>query len=467
MRGRVQETVLNIHDYKFLCQISHMIWILLLFVRDKYCQIVTHLTGGSEDDDLFILPCLSFEDDVFPTIKGFKYWQNLPLQRVNLPCAYPNGLATWVVILGSFYSSFVSYGARRVLKLSCSTRQVLCNDLRFRLRFIRQSVTTATVIKENFPKVVQFLFSLESASNDELLKMLDFLCNERLQQPITWFLEQAHCRYRTNVSDPLTYEASLSLMGLFYRDGLTGLQRYTLLYRKWRYTNLMSGLFVVLYATVERCIDLDASRVTPGTKSKRFDYSGSEHVFNAMMNRSFKMFYPKGVDRKSLWYKDSMLFAIAFNCCNDIIHFDWPPDKLERAIWMLEVGKHHISKHVYEILCRSAGKPGLDLTMFKASTLLAFSISGLICFHGHNSNLFKFTNDKFSYVHLYGYLPKLKVQDLMYLGLIRTSKSNIHELGEIPGVSGYFKGVPVGDKILLASCRMSTSFYACPSQQVI
>lgn len=465
--ARVRETPLNIYEHKFQCTIWHCIWMMFLVIRDKYCQIVTNAFRRDEEDDLSTLPCTSSDCDHVPVRKSLEYWKSVPLQRVNMIYSYPSNIVTRFVIFGSFFSSLVVYGAWRNLRLPATARKLLLTDLRHRLKFIRQSVAASSILHENFPRISQFLYSLESASDTELLEMHDFMCKERLEQPLTWFFEQAHCRYRTNVSDPLTYEASLSLTCLFYRDGLTGLERYTMLYRKWRYTNLMSALFVTLFATVERCIDLNASKLVSIKDLREFDYRGTEFAFDTIMKRSFMRFYPSGMDRKSLWFKDCMLFSVAYNCCNDLILFDWPQEKMERTIWMLEVGKHHVSERTYGMLQRSVGKPGLDLTLFKATTLLAFSISGLFCFHGRNENFYNHTSDPTTKSHLYGYLPSVTVQDLLDLGLLRKIKKNVFRMDDIPGISTRFKCVPVGDKLLLTHCNENTSFCANTSQQVI
>lgn len=465
--ARVQETPLNIREHKLLCATWHCIWVMFLFVRDKYCQIVTNILRKNEEVDASALPCTSLDDDTVPLRKSLQYWKSVPLQRVNMIYSYPSNLVTRFVIFGSFFSSLVVYGAWRNLRLPAIARKLLVTDLRHRLKFIRQSVGMSSVLNESFPKISQFLYSLESANDTELLEMHDFLCKERLNQPLTWFFEQAHCRYRTNVSDPLTYEASLSLTCLFYRDGLTGLERYTMLYQKWRYTNLMSALFVTLFATVERCIDLNASKLVSIKDLRQFDYRGNEFAFDTIMKRSFMRFYPSGMDRRTLWYKDCMLFSVAYNCCNDLILFDWPPDKMERTIWMLEFGKHHVTERAYRMLQRSVGKPGLDLTVFKATTLLAFSISGLFRFHGRNDNFFEHTSDLTTSSHLYGYLPSVTVQDLLDLGLLRKVRKNVFKMDDIPGIPTKFKCVPIGDKLLLTRCSENTSFGANTSQQVI
>lgn len=462
------EISVNVLNYKRIVQFWFIVGKIILNIFD--CVRVVRLKVFPKDIPETPTVAISVDDPQSNCLlqldrNRLQYWKLLPLQRTNVPYIYPRKVVHPIIALMAYYAAIADYGSKRILQFDKNERNVLLNGLRPRLTFFRQEASSVPVLAESFPHVLQFLYDMEMSDDEDLWNMLEHIFRERISQPSFWFVQFSHCRLIKSTCHQKSYEASTSLVALSYRDGLSFNEKVEMRMRNSLYRSIMDCLIILSYAIIEKCIDLEPSAECLESSLERKKSANVENLLHAAINRSFMRFYPPGLSQDTQWYYDCLSYEIALNCCNDIIPSDWSAHQMERSIWLFEKGKHFVSKWAYDVLRKSSGKPCLDLTMFKASTLLSFSISGLINFHGRNESLYKLAGDERANIQLFGYLPKVSVQDLVDLKIISKIKEGYFEVLQFPACKDKFCIVPVGDQLLLSKSKTSKPFRASLAQK--
>lgn len=193
-----------------------------------------------------------------------------------------------------------------------------------------------------------------------------------------------------------------------------------------------------------------------------------EHTMEAVCNGEFKKHTASHYYENEESHKDNLLFDLAVSTKLGFLASECPIAVLERMVWIADKGLHHLPKSDWLELKNMRKSMVADLRKFDVQKLINFSIAGVVLLNGQSDSFFHLIGNEQASVKLRCQLPKPKFEDLLSTGLAKASGSNgNYVICDIPGVSGYFKGVNVGESILLVKCSERTKFSAKKFQLVL
>lgn len=221
--------------------------------------------------------------------------------------------------------------------------------------------------------------------------------------------------------------------------------------------------FIFLFQMTEKFIPLDYSSKTVSPLPK-----GSIQTFmGCLWEASEYQFLSLMVHRGSLLAMNVLFFDITYNLYNEPVDFCWSSKAVERIKWILDSGKSVLKKSLYDELKSQDASGYIDLTTYRASDLMALSISGLVCFTGLNDGVYRLTGDRNAPFRIHGNLPVVRIRDLVILGLVASKSYEVFLMGHFPGLDYSVKAVSGKNRTFLLRTGQNTygkSFIADESQ---
>lgn len=333
------------------------------------------------------------------------------------------------------------------------------------IRKIMRETSKSQKLSSLLCNIMPFLEAIESSSPETIVKCLSHLADNMLRRPSYWYCEFIHINMRSKNLSKLRTDRNLMAMSLFFREGAgvgaLSVKEYWV-GDKWI---MNAALTLLMYASVERyTVQIDGEKEQFASCQKR----GTEILLSESIDVKFNRFVSLSRTKCDSLFRDKMMWDVTESFCNEYIECDWKMETLERALWVLQYGKPFLKPNVYTVLKAQHRKAGLDLTVFDAVDVLALSVAGIVNVSTRNGkgSLFTLTGDSDAEIQLSGYAPKITLDTLCQLGLCKMVHEGVFQITEIPGNGGTrkYKGVPVGDRILLVQSDVSNNFRAHSTQ---
>lgn len=332
---------------------------------------------------------------------------------------------------------------------------------------------TFTVIKRRSQKTVKFRFmfktlrtflnDMEQGKVENMARLVQILCDDMLARQPAWWLMLEHSLLRAENAPDNVYEASLATLSMFqqhgahlHAGGLTHIRASPN-----RIHNALLTLFMI--CGVEHCADSFCGEINVT------EYSGTERIFTSDWTSDFTTTASHNVSPSSPAFKDCVFWDVMENGCCELVESTWSVSRLRRAMWALQHGRRFVKRSDYDkimILFDKQDK-SVDLSGFDSRMLLALSIGGFARFHANGGDaIFRMVEDDSARHVLHGRLPRVSVQDLIDLHVLRDQGKQTYVM-HLDCIDVKYKADLAGDGVSFTKHTSNKSFSVKPCLPIL
>lgn len=366
------------------------------------------------------------------------------------------------LLICCFWTAHISYCCRTYLSLPTQKKKECALWTKAKCHQVYQKLDKTQTLLKLAPNFQTFLQNICSADLEETTMFFDQMMEDIMSGPANWILQFALPRLRSTLCENGVFIASVALQGCFaaclgdvtpYRDLLNGTFR----------TNACVLFPLAIYAN-EKCVfpyDGDLSAI--GTPS-------SELLLRTMdvaANRKFKRYLSFGYHRNQESYKDRLTVDLSYNTNLGFVITECSSCVLERMLWIADSDSTYFTEERWQIFKNMRKTLLADLRKFDVRELIHYSLAGVVFLSGKSDRFFSLIGNSDAPVRLNCQLPKPTFQDVLNAGLAKSRGDGNYVMCDIPGVSGYFKGIKVGDSLLFVKCADRTKFNAKATQEIL
>lgn len=397
--------------------------------------------------------------------KSINYWMYTLPYWPNKPHAYSVREYFVELCMTSFFMAFFLNICKLQLSQTYTEKR---QSLRFFKKLMIDSLghfQRSEFLRASMNEQNEIYLSVLIASDENLIRFLDFMAKDFLSRPRYWHPSFVQFRYRLENAGSGLFKRNLTSTGVLFSVISQNCVKLCNLFYCKAVRRSFAGIYMLAHFCGDRDTDINTNSLTMPTTGTRSE--GFEDVLIKMMRGNFRRLFSFEHDREfTKFNKDRVLTDIEINL--DCKHFasEWEEFMIDRACWVCTIGRKFLSMRTLHLLQSKNGQPNLDLTMFTGLELLAFSVSGLVCFEGRRENLFKHTGNPEAKIFVRGYLPRVRLFDFLKLGLAYQVAPNRYAFKRFPGLSKSFKAVNIGKDLLLVKSEREVGLVGNPSQIV-
>lgn len=326
-------------------------------------------------------------------------------------------------------------------------------------------------------KVTQLLVGLLAESDENLLSFISANSDRHIVSPHIAVLRFLHCMRCCCEENTYRFECGMTLASLFGSYGVTTTQYFTEGYWATADRSTVAALILLFGTICVTCgddMEADSNRYSGANEIDRNEEDS--HVKSAVLtfekvlkltSSERTLLSLSGISKESdNGYETRAMFDFVVSTGTDFIDKGWSMRTLQCAIWVATYGRDFISQKEYDMLIQNKNKVRLNLRHFEVRNLLILSTCGVVRFTGVDTCMFNITGNEEASITIDGFLPLPSIQDLESLGLVEEANRKIYKMRKIPGKHTHFKGIPVGNRILLVQSHCSQPFKADPKTRV-
>lgn len=432
-------------------------------VEPLYCKVFGRNISNSFDINQELLAELDASGHGVPFEK-LKCWIDSTYESEFkiAESSIPNAIIE--TILTSFWSAHVYVCCKSFQDMSKSERVKCVRWTRTRCHKVHELVRNAEIFSRLAPKVDLFMKDVFNATDETLLLFFDAIAADFMSRNAYWAAIYTNCRLRSKLAKNGMFSASVALHAAVAWCDKESSDIYGSLFRR-DYRLRICLIHPLAFFSCEKCVHPN-NEVTGQTNESASALL--ERALHVVCDGDFRRQLALQVDRTSDSYRDNLTIDLSLNTSLGFFVSEWPVPVLERLLWMAENGRHRLPKEFWISLKEMRRHLVADLRKFNVSMLIHYSVAGIVFLNGESDSFFRLIGNEQAPIRLRCQLPKPRFEDVINAGLAKACGGDgTYVMCDLPGVSGYFKGVNVGGSILFVKCSTRLAFSAKKSQQVL
>lgn len=328
------------------------------------------------------------------------------------------------------------------------------NSVREAVQSIQGRAKKSVKFRFAFKQLVRFLTDIEHSSVSTVVSFLRLLGQDMLNRPDTWFTTYVHTYARSRTVPTLLLETTYATYSLFMREG-AGVSPYVTS-ALWREKNqsFNAAMTLLMCFAIEKC--------APGCVNEInvTEERGSERILDGIGGLSVRRVQNLSGRRTEDLFRDKMMLFVMLNQLSEYIESSWSVDRLERVFWALTDGIRFLEKSKFQELELLRERDNADLTEWDPRVLLSFSLSGMIRFVGENDYMYRLTASSEAKVEIIGRLPRLTVQDLLDLNIVKIRRTDGFTINALPGSGKLLEVARAESRLSVRETNRNTMFRA-------
>lgn len=379
-------------------------------------------------------------------------------------CSIPNAIIE--TILSSFWSAHVYVCCKSFQDMSKSDRIKCVRWTRSRCHKVHELVRDAEIFSRLAPKVDLLMQDIFYAADETLLQFFDKLAADFMSRNAYWTAIYVNCRLRSKLAKNGMFPASVALHAAIAWCDKESSDIYGSLFRR-DYRLRICLIHPFAFFCCEKCVH-PSNKVHETNRTNASSSALLERAMYVVCEGDFRRQLALQIDRTSASYRDNLTIDLCLNTSLGFFVSEWPVPVLERLLWIAENGRACLPREFWISLKEMRRHLVVDLRKFSVSLLIHYSIAGLVFLSGESDSFFRLIGNEQAPLRLRCQLPKPKFEDVINAGLAKAfGGDGTYVMCDIPGVSGYFKGVNVGESIIIVKCSSQIAFSARKLQHVL